>query len=443
MKTILLLLTCLSTYNMVCQTVYRLTKTELYDWENNEWLLTEDETYTYSNTRSNNETLLVNRTLINNMFETYRRLKQYSASDHLTLDTKQLLIDNNWIDEERDLITYNNDNRIIQELHQEHDDSDWINEEKFDYEYPNPQTTITKEYQFENNTWVQYTQETLSTSATMWTQETWSRNDQGAIVPKDRLETMFVNDKLDEQISKIWNETNQSWENDGRYKVHYNSEGLKEKEEIFDWDTTATPASWALNVQIIYEWSNNNTQLIETYEDCETADCIPISRRLITYNNDNQILSNTSEMHDSENDPEWIPYRESIYTYDSNKNNTIITTNAANFFNPNDVGLEPSYEIRNYWEEGVALSVDFKTTRDFNVYPNPTTEVMHIAFKNPISTNYKLKIFSTYGQLIKQLNVNQGLSKITISLEAEKSGIYFVHLDSGKKQNQVFKIIKH
>ncbi|WP_435133887.1 hypothetical protein [Formosa sp. A9] len=46
MKTILLLLTCLSTYNMVCQTVYRLTKTELYDWENNEWLLSEDETYT-------------------------------------------------------------------------------------------------------------------------------------------------------------------------------------------------------------------------------------------------------------------------------------------------------------------------------------------------------------------------------------------------------------
>ena len=72
------------------------------------------------------------------------------------------------------------------------------------------------------------------------------------------------------------------------------------------------------------------------------------------------------------------------------------------------------------------------------LYPNPTTQILHLESKQPIK---QITIYDIFGRLIKELAVIGTKTKTTISTQEFSSGTYFVKIKS-ETGDVVKKIIK-
>jgi hypothetical protein len=74
----------------------------------------------------------------------------------------------------------------------------------------------------------------------------------------------------------------------------------------------------------------------------------------------------------------------------------------------------------------------------FSVYPNPTTDIIHIEYKTPIKNNHYF-ITDNIGKLVKEGNINKKVE--TINISSLSKGVYFLTIEKGN--NYPFKIIKN
>ena len=79
---------------------------------------------------------------------------------------------------------------------------------------------------------------------------------------------------------------------------------------------------------------------------------------------------------------------------------------------------------------------DTESHHNITVYPNPTTDIIHIDSKSKIS---KIEISSTDGKLILSKNINE--SSTIVNMHTLPSGVYLVNVITGE-QNNFRKIIK-
>ena len=90
-----------------------------------------------------------------------------------------------------------------------------------------------------------------------------------------------------------------------------------------------------------------------------------------------------------------------------------------------------SNSIPDYLEQAVALGNNTITqTSEFEIYPNPTSNVLHIQNNSGVTMN-AINIYSINGSLIKQIKSNEVVT--TISVSELQSGIYFVKIEANNQ----------
>lgn len=442
MKIITLLLLLAISHSTFAQTVYRLYKVEEYDWDNNDWQLDEEESYTYSN-GGTKETLLLNNSIINGMTETYRRLKSYNANNALTEDKKQYNNGSSWEDDSRITKTYNAEGKMLLELYQISDGINWFDNEKTEHEYPNAETLIIKEFNFKNsiNDWEQQSEENITQTSNGYIQTSKSLIDD-ILSYTDKSETTISNGKITQQISWIWDETTSAWVLDNKYTATYTIDGLLDLEEIYYWDTSLSPNNWILSTKITYTRSQTNPKLIKLSQDCEDGSCVNLFRTSSNYDSKNNLIYAVIHAWDPSLgvNGEWRDWSNYTYEYDENNNNTKRTTKSIDYFSQSGA-LDFTSETRKFWEESSTLSVSFNHEKQFLVYPNPTTETINIAFKSPIHTQRELSLYNMQGQLLKKITLKTGADSVSIPITYQASGIYLLNIKN-ENSTEVFKIIK-
>lgn len=97
----------------------------------------------------------------------------------------------------------------------------------------------------------------------------------------------------------------------------------------------------------------------------------------------------------------------------------------------------------NTWNLDIALAIypivqntlgtnEIKVQSIFKVFPNPATGELTIASEKYMDQPFNLIVYSSEGSVIKQISGN-GLDLITVNLEHEQSGFYFIVLEVGKE----------
>ncbi|MCB8995354.1 MAG: DNRLRE domain-containing protein [Bacteroidales bacterium] len=111
----------------------------------------------------------------------------------------------------------------------------------------------------------------------------------------------------------------------------------------------------------------------------------------------------------------------------SNKHvlNFILIGNADNQSEP---VIFKSSETSNGPKIVFSTSNGLKTNTDqlFNIYPNPAEEILYLEFGKNLSKNRQLKIYSSNSQLVRIINVPDGIEKMQTDIRNFQPGLYFV-----------------
>lgn len=87
----------------------------------------------------------------------------------------------------------------------------------------------------------------------------------------------------------------------------------------------------------------------------------------------------------------------------------------------------------------IVLSIDPLELFDFNIYPNPFTDRIHI--ENNGLQQYGLSVLNSLGQTVKQIQVKN--DNQTIDLTELKAGIYFLRIESRENAKTMKMVKKH
>ncbi len=96
----------------------------------------------------------------------------------------------------------------------------------------------------------------------------------------------------------------------------------------------------------------------------------------------------------------------------------------------------------NYEAHFNPFSIENEGNTNFQVYPNPVNDILHISFDSFVSEDVWIGLVNTLGQIVVQSNEDlTGLSESALDLSGIKPGVYFVHLRTNS-HNTIHKIIK-
>lgn len=157
-----------------------------------------------------------------------------------------------------------------------------------------------------------------------------------------------------------------------------------------------------------------------------------------------------------END--WFVKNGNIY-YMSNKGLFMSTDNGDNFA-PYNSGFYPGVNVtrlvadatmlyagtegNSIWKTSVPTSVaaHSKTTASLNIYPNPASNYVAVSYsKDMVDADSKLVVIDVLGSVVKEIALVEGSTKITMSTEDLKSGVYFYSISSSSKKSAAQKLV--
>lgn len=75
------------------------------------------------------------------------------------------------------------------------------------------------------------------------------------------------------------------------------------------------------------------------------------------------------------------------------------------------------------------------------VYPNPTSELINIAFDEPVDAEIKVYLLNAVGRMVKTDFIEEAMQEKQINMQDLPSGIYYIKLVKGKLSN-VYKVVK-
>lgn len=427
------------------QTVYQLNHTHNYTWEDNDWLRISETYYDYDN-GGVKETNVLNKVSADGIsfMDNYRHTKSYNSNNFILEDLKELWNGSTWIDNTKTTTTYNGSDRILQELSQTHNGAIWINSAKLENTY----TEDLEEnlyYLYENDDWVLYSQSLSTPTDEGYDQEVWTRNYVTQILERDSNTIYAIsNSMIDNSIEQTWDETLAipAWVNTEKIVYTY----IPEDEfditfntiEYYSWDNS------------LMDWETEPIYRVSFIRDDATYDIIVLGENniggvweddyhsLYIYDANGNILSYENQDWDNSlgSNGEWVTIAFIVDTYDTNNNNT----QTISQFDFGD-GLENSSKVDRFWSEATALSVSFNSLENISLYPNPTTDVINIKFKNPLAYSSEAKLYDIQGKLIHKVTIQKGSGTAKIPIEYQENGIYMLHINT-KKAKQTYKIVK-
>lgn len=84
---------------------------------------------------------------------------------------------------------------------------------------------------------------------------------------------------------------------------------------------------------------------------------------------------------------------------------------------------------------------DAQELKVVNLYPNPTTKTINLAFTNPESGNVRIEVRDVVGRIVKSFDykLDKGLQKVNLDLSKLEAGTYYLSIDNSK--NRIVNII--
>ena len=68
---------------------------------------------------------------------------------------------------------------------------------------------------------------------------------------------------------------------------------------------------------------------------------------------------------------------------------------------------------------------------NFSIFPNPAKEKISLGFEEPLSSDSDIRIYDSYGQVIKSYKAGNGSTEFSISNPGLRPGIYMIRISSG------------
>jgi hypothetical protein len=140
-------------------------------------------------------------------------------------------------------------------------------------------------------------------------------------------------------------------------------------------------------------------------------------------------------------------------TFIADSNYQII--NIGNFFDDANTFTVQAFPTGNnyYYVDDICVSTDSSTcflisgisnpnssSKDYKVYPNPTSNYSVIEFQNPNRENYTLTLYDNSGQIVRIIN-NVTTDKIRVDKNTLTSGLYFFQLNADTDKRMTGKIV--
>jgi hypothetical protein len=71
-------------------------------------------------------------------------------------------------------------------------------------------------------------------------------------------------------------------------------------------------------------------------------------------------------------------------------------------------------------------------TKGFAIYPNPTRDMVSIAFDEPLQDKTAIHVFNQLGMLVKTMQVEKGAQVESIDISGFKNGMYILKISGAE-----------
>lgn len=99
-------------------------------------------------------------------------------------------------------------------------------------------------------------------------------------------------------------------------------------------------------------------------------------------------------------------------------------------------GVQQAYEIM-----VISNTQDKELNAEMNVYPNPTSDVLHLTVDEDASHSSKYQLYDSKGTLLQSESLSG--AETTIDIHSYQSATYFVNVMSETQVVKIFKIVKN
>ena len=98
--------------------------------------------------------------------------------------------------------------------------------------------------------------------------------------------------------------------------------------------------------------------------------------------------------------------------------------------------------VLSYWSlaENLSISIQNEVT-DISLYPNPSSEIIHVKFQYPTSAPLQIIIYDVLGKQVNQLLIPKHTSVFKIPIRQQPQGVYLMHIKH-QDTKQVYRIVK-
>ncbi len=370
--------------------------------------------------------------------------------------------------------------------------SSWVDETRQTYEYTNAGLMKKVVFQkIENSEWktnmevlYEYNVENQMVVNIMWFYE-----DDGSILMGSKWENTYLGDKMDEGISSDWDIDNAKWETDSKWQYEYNGELVS---KISDYQFVL---AWVLSQQYTYTYDTQGKEIEELTEIWNETDNAFENSYITTttYHQNGKISEELSKRWDVDNQ-QWSEDNNSLfeYQYDANGNRIeYVSTMDFGFFVVK-TKLQSEYDANNFliedldftWDDNTSTWIESskseytnddegnalieliynkfsgnwdyseKITRNYagavdvesdelNIpetftlsqnYPNPFNPTTRINYAITKQTNVSLIVYDALGRAVSNLLNRvqpQGNYEVEFNASNLTSGIYFYRIQAG------------
>ncbi|HET6559058.1 MAG TPA: T9SS type A sorting domain-containing protein [Prolixibacteraceae bacterium] len=264
----------------------------------------------------------------------------------------------------------------------------------------------------------------------------------------------------------IWNRQTSQWENGTKEDLEYDGNGNNTSRTAYNWDkqtsqwigffkyeyaysseaklTNSTNSTWDKNTsqwinvnKTDYTFDINGNEIEELYSKWDTVAGKWIGRQKYesTYNDKGYLNSEITYLGWSKPDGTLDISSKDDYEYDSNGNNTSIT---SYYWNLSENAWSIRTKTNNYYSlHDLTNKVDIKENQKVRLYPNPVDETFTLEINDNLVTQCQL--YNSNGQLLQTLRVERGIN--TYNIKHLKQGMYLLKIKT-EEETVVKKVIK-
>ncbi len=341
-------------------------------------------------------------------------LYQYDMNGNTTNTTIREWIDNMWVTINKTDDTYDNDNLLLSSVNESYDD---------DLEKLIPVSRSTYSY-VDGNLSMELTE--------IWDEETEAWEDGS----RD-LYTYNNNDQLIEIIKEAYIEEEDLWLAIERTTFTYDSNGNLIEEVDFIYDFNGMDWSPLFRIEQTFDSNGNLTSYTESFYELGVNEWEALFREEFSYDNNNNLIQYVTFDWD-ENSEMWVADEREDYYYDEDLSFEDVlvapffggftaTVSVIELFVWEGDQWVPDERLLYFYSTEGTTSTEDHFLEGFKVFPNPARDIIYFDYSS--TQPMMLQIFDMHGKLIM---MDPSLNKGAVSVQSIAQGMYIYRLSDGK-----------